>query len=64
MVSAQSVLVVAVVNGNLDTDTGVDETNDSCRNTDIVGVPAVGGTCESGVVELVLSLKRFQARVP
>ena len=64
MVSTQPVLVVAVVNGNLNTDTGVDKTNDCGRNTDVVGAPAVGSTSKSGDLELVLSSKCFQARVP
>jgi hypothetical protein len=49
VVSTQPVLVVAIVNCNLDTDTGVDEANDSSRNTDEVGVPAVRSASESGV---------------
>lgn len=64
VVSTQPVLVVAVVNGNLDTDTGVDETNDCGRNTNVVGVSAVCGTCKSRDLELVLPSERFQARVP
>lgn len=47
VVSTQPVLVVAVVNGNLDTDTGVDEANDSGGDTDVVGVPAVRSTSKS-----------------
>lgn len=55
VVSTQPVLVVAVVDGDLDTDTGVDETNDSGGDTDVVGVPAVRSTSKSGDDELVLS---------
>ena len=64
VVSTQPVLVIAVVNGDLDTNTGVDKTNDSRGDTDVVGVPAVRSTSESEDNELVLSSQRFQARVP
>jgi hypothetical protein len=59
MVSSQPVLVVAVINGNLDTDTGVDKTNDGGGDTDVVGVPAVRSTSKSGGDELALSSQRF-----
>jgi hypothetical protein len=55
VVSTQPVLVVAVVNGDLDTDTGVDETNDSCGDTNVVGTPAVRSTSKSEDDESVLS---------
>lgn len=48
VVGTQSVLVVAIVDGNLDTDTGVDQANDCRRDTDEVGVSPVSGTCKSG----------------
>lgn len=64
VVSTEPVLVVAIVNGDLDTDTGVNETNDSCGNADVVGVPSIGSARESREAELVLLSKRFQARVP
>ena len=64
VVSTQPILVVAVVNSDLDADTGIDKTNDCSWNTDEVGVPAVGGASKSRGFELVLSSKRFQARVP
>jgi hypothetical protein len=44
MISTQPVLVIAVVNGNLDTDTGIDEANDCGGNTDEVGVSSVCST--------------------
>lgn len=47
MVSSKSVLVIAIVDGNLDADACVDQANDSSGNADVVGVPSVGGTCES-----------------
>ena len=47
VVSTQSVLIVAVVDGNLNTNTGIDEANDSGGNTDVVGAPAVRGTGKS-----------------
>ena len=54
VISTQPVLVVAVVDSNLDTDTGVDEANDGGGNTDEICVPAVRGTRESTNVVLVL----------
>jgi hypothetical protein len=47
VVGSQTVLVVAVVDGNLDTDRGIDQTNDGCGDTDIVGGPAVGCASKS-----------------
>lgn len=47
VISTQSILVVAVVYGDLDTHTGVDETNDGRRNSDVVTVSAVCSTSES-----------------
>lgn len=64
MVSTQPVLIVAVVDGNLDTNTGIDKTDDGCGNADVVCAPAVCGTSKSRGNELVLFPKRFQARVP
>ena len=43
VVCTQPVLVVAVVNSNLDTDTGIDEANDCSGNTDEVCASAVCG---------------------
>lgn len=64
VVGTQSILVVAVVNGNLDADAGVDETDDSGGNADEVSAPAVGSTCKSRGTQSVLFSKRFPARVP
>jgi hypothetical protein len=50
MVSTQSVLVVAVVDGDLDTDTGIDQANDGGWDTDVVGSPSVGRTSKSGTL--------------
>lgn len=47
VVGTQTVLVVAVVDGDLDGDGSVNETNDGGRNTNVVGVSAVGGTSET-----------------
>jgi len=47
VVCSQTILVVAVVDGNLDGDRGVDQTNDSGWYTDEVGVSAVGRTSET-----------------
>lgn len=63
VVSSKSVLVVAVVDGNLDTDAGVDQANDGGRDTDVVGGPSVGRASKSRF-ELTLLRKRFPARVP
>ena len=48
VVSAETVLVAAVVDGNLDGYRGIDETDDSRGNTDVVRVAAIRGACESG----------------
>jgi len=47
VVSTETVLVVAVVNGNLDGDGGINETNDGGGDTDVVGVSAVCGASET-----------------
>ena len=47
MVGAQAVLVVAVVDGDLDGNGGVDQTNNRGGHTDEVGVSAVGCASES-----------------
>ena len=41
VVCTETVLVVAIVDGNLDGDTSVDEANDGGGNSDEVGVSAV-----------------------
>ena len=48
VICPQTVLVVAIVDGNLDRDRGVDETNDRGRHADKVGVPAI---CRTGKPE-------------
>lgn len=47
VVRAQTVLVIAVVDGHLDRDGCVDQTDDSRGDADEVGVSPVGGTCEA-----------------
>jgi hypothetical protein len=47
MVGSKSVLIVAVVDSNLDTDTSIDEANNGSRDTDKVGVPPVCRTSKS-----------------
>jgi hypothetical protein len=54
MIGSKSVLVVAVVDGDLDTDTGIDEANDCGRDTDVVGGPSVGRASKSREIELAL----------
>jgi hypothetical protein len=49
VVSSKSVLVVAVVDGDLDTDASVDQANDCCWNADVVRGPTVSRTSKSGV---------------
>ena len=63
VISSESVLVVAVVDGDLDTDAGVDQANDGGWDTDVVGGPSVGRAGKSKL-ELTLHRKRFPARVP
>jgi hypothetical protein len=48
VVCSKSVLVVAVVDGDLDADTGVDQADDGGRDTNVVGGPSVGRTSKSG----------------
>jgi len=48
VVSSQAVLVVAVVDGDLDGDRSVNETNDGGWDTDVVGVATVSSACETG----------------
>ena len=47
VVSTETVLVVAVVDGDLDGHRGVNETNNGGRDTDEVGVPSVRSTSET-----------------
>ena len=47
VVRSKTVFVVAIVDGNLDRHRGVNQANDSGRDSDEVGVPAVCGTGES-----------------
>ena len=47
VVRSKTVLVVAVIDGNFDADTGIDQTNDRSRNTDEVGISSVGSTSKS-----------------
>jgi hypothetical protein len=49
VVRSETVLVVAIVNGDLDTDTGVDQANDGGRDTDEVGIPSVGSASKSRI---------------
>jgi hypothetical protein len=50
MVGSETVLVVAVVDGNLDGDGGINEADDGGGDADEVGVAAVGRTCKPGTV--------------
>lgn len=54
MVGSETVLVVAIVDGNLDGDGGVDEADDGGGDADEVGVAAVGRTCKPGVVLILV----------
>lgn len=53
VVGTQSVLVVAVVDGDLDRDRCINQTDDRGGNADVVGVSSVGRTGESGTRMLV-----------
>lgn len=56
MVGTEAVLVVAVVDGDLDGDGSINETDDGSGNADVVGVAAVRSTSEAvdgGVSQLV-----------
>ena len=47
VIGSKTVLVVTVVDGNLDTDTSINQTDNSGGNADEVGVPPVGSTGKS-----------------
>lgn len=47
VVSTETVLVVAVVDGDLDGDRSINQTDDSGGDTDVVGVSTVCGTSET-----------------
>jgi hypothetical protein len=47
VVCAQAVLVSAIVDGHLDADAGVNETNNGSGNADKVGVASVGGASKT-----------------
>lgn len=47
VVSTETVLVVAIVDGNLDRDRSIDQTNDGGWDADVVGVASVRSTSES-----------------
>lgn len=64
VVSSKAVLVVAIVDSNLDTDTSIDQTDDSGGNSDEVGIPAVCGASKSKYHWLTLPRQGNQARVP
>lgn len=56
MVGSETVLVVAVVDCYLDADTRIDQTDDCGRDTNVVRVSAVCGTCKSKYLELTKHL--------
>lgn len=47
VVGTETVLVVAIVDGNLDRDRSIDQTNNGGWDTDVVGVASVRSTSES-----------------
>jgi hypothetical protein len=52
VVSSESVLVVAVVDGNLDRNRGINQTDNSGGNSDEVGISAVSSACEASLREM------------
>jgi hypothetical protein len=49
MVRSETVLIVAVVNGDLDANTGINQTDDCRRNSDEVSIPPVCSTGKSTI---------------
>jgi len=47
VISTKTIFIVAMVYGDFDTEASVDETNDSCRNADIVCVSSICSTCKT-----------------
>jgi hypothetical protein len=47
VICSETVLVVTIINGDLDGDTGVDETDDCGWDSDEVGVASVGSACKT-----------------
>lgn len=47
VIGSETVLVIAVVDGDLDGDTGVDEADDGGWDPDEVGVASIGSACET-----------------
>lgn len=60
MVSPKSVLVVSVVDGDLDRDRSINQTDDSSRDSNEVGVPAIGRTSKSGMRETSATMRIYQ----
>jgi hypothetical protein len=63
VVGAQTVLVVAVVDGDLDGDGCIDQTDDRGGDTDVVRVAAVGSTCESARMVLAPRVTYSRRRI-
>lgn len=49
MVCSKAVLVVAIVHGDLDADTSINETNNCRRNANEVGIPSISSARKSNV---------------
>jgi hypothetical protein len=56
VVCAKAILVIAIVDGNLDADRGVNKTDDGRRDADEVRVAAVGGAGETKTREKLVQL--------
>ena len=48
MICSESVLVIAIVDSDLDRNTGIDQTNHRGWNADVVGVSSICRTCKTG----------------
>jgi hypothetical protein len=47
VVRTEPVLVIAIIDGDLDADGGVDQTDHCSRDTNIVRVASISGTCKA-----------------
>jgi hypothetical protein len=62
MISTEAVLVVAVVDGDFDRYGCINQTDDGCGNTNVVGVATVSGACKAVKVRSWSTLLRVEGR--